>query len=96
MPTSFDTGDPLRERLDELKLRVRDELLNALGDCLVVQRVVDAVRGRCIADIGRHVQIDHDGLADLALPVPDPDDGVDLQVVKKNDVHGYSVKAMDD
>jgi hypothetical protein len=43
----------LGERLDELEAGALDELDQALGDRLVIERVVDAVGGGGPADVGR-------------------------------------------
>ena len=84
---AHDPGNALGQRFHELKAGVADELLHALGDRLVIERVLDAVACRRFTNIGRHLQIDRYGLANPALPFPDADDGVDPKVMQENDVH---------
>src|SRR6056297_3477818 len=82
-----DRGDAFREGLDQLEAGALDELDEPLRDRFVVQRVLDAVGGGRPPDVRRDLEIDADGLADAALPLVDPDDGLDAQVVEKYRVH---------
>ena len=37
-----------------------------------------------------HLEVDADLLLDAALPVPDPDNGIDLELAQENFVHAYA------
>ncbi len=82
-----DAANLLGESFDELVFAALDEIDQPLGDALVAERIVDLVARRGFRDVGRHLDIEADGLADLAFPVVDADDGFDLQLVNENDIH---------
>jgi hypothetical protein len=71
-----------------LELRFTHERLHALGDFLVVDGVFDGVGGRGAANVGRHFQVDDDGLLDAPFPFPDADDAFDAQGAEENLIHG--------
>ena len=75
--------DALGQRLDELELRLAYEGEQALGDLLVVDRVVDPIAARGFADVGRHFEIDDDGLFDATFPFPNADDALDGRALRK-------------
>ena len=82
-----DLGDTLRQRLDELEARLADILLQALGNELVVEGVVDMVCRRSPGDIGSHLDIQYNRLPDLAFPLINSDDGIDPELFQEYNVH---------
>jgi len=66
------------KRLHQLKLGALHQRDHALGNPLVVQGVFDRVRERRLADVRSDLDVDEDGLTDLALPVVDADDRLGL------------------
>jgi hypothetical protein len=73
-------GDALGGGLDELELALGDDSPDRLRDGRVVDGVRDVVGGGGFGHVGRHVNIEHERLLDLAFPVQDADDRVDAQV----------------
>ena len=74
-----------------MSTRIADESLYTLRDGFVIQCVLDAIAGGRLANVGGHFQVNRDGLANLALPLPDPDNGLNLHVLQKNRIHKSSV-----
>ncbi len=63
------------------------EFLEALGYPLVVQGVLDAIRGRPLGHIRAHLQVQHHGLFDLLFPIVDTDGSLDAQPTQEHDIH---------
>src|SRR5690606_26795742 len=82
-----DLGDAFGQRLDEVKIGGADESDDALCDLLVVEGIFDAIRARRFADVGRHLEIDDDGLLDSPLPLPDADDALERVCAEVDFVH---------
>ena len=80
------------ERFDELELRVADECEQALGDLLVVDRVLDPIARRGATNVRRHFDIDDDALFDAALPFPNADDAFDAKRAEENLIHSLLEK----
>ena len=75
------------ERFDQLEFTLADELDQALGDSLVIERVIDMVGRGGPGDIGRHLDIEHHNLAYLALPLVDTNNCIDSQVSQEYNIH---------
>lgn len=75
------------ERFDQLKFALADKLNQAFGYSLVIERVVNMVSRGSPGDIGRHLDIEHDNLANLALPLVDTNNCIDSQVSQEYNVH---------
>ncbi len=63
---------------------------DALGYRLVIERPIDIVGGGGGPDIGRHLQVETHGLANLSLPIEYTDDGIDIQIADINGIHQAS------
>src|SRR3989304_7563732 len=66
-PLEFELGeqnfsDLLGQGFDELELRAADEVDESLGHGLVIERIVDAVRGAGAADVRGHGGVEEAGL----------------------------------
>src|SRR5688572_28410451 len=85
----YDARDLAGERLDQPVLARLDEREHALGDRLVVERVLDCVALRRGAQVLPHLEVDLEALLDLALPVIDADDCFGGQCRYENSVHRY-------
>src|SRR5688500_8779374 len=86
----YDARDLAGERLDQPVPARLDEREHALGDRLVVERVLDRVaRGRG-AQVLPDLEVDLEALLDLALPVVDADDGFSRQRRNENSIHHFS------
>ncbi len=75
------------ERFDQLEFALADKLNQAFGNSLVIERVIDMVSRSSPGDIGRHLDIEHDNLANLALPLVDTDNCIDSQVSQEYNIH---------
>lgn len=71
-------GDTLGQGFDKLKFGLPDEFLQTFRYRLVVHSVFNIVARGSFADIGGHVQVDHDRLAYASFPVPDADNAIDF------------------
>jgi hypothetical protein len=74
----------VRQRLDEVELRLADKGDGALGDGLVIHGVLHVVAFRGARAINRYFKVDHHGLPDVPLPVEEPDRGLDGKTAQKN------------
>ena len=70
--------------IDRIKATVTDKTQQALADLFVIHRVINVIAVCGLADITGHFQINHHGLLDLALPIPDADDAFGAQGSQKN------------
>jgi len=77
----------LREGFNQLEFTLADKLNQALGNLLVVERVIDIVSRGGPGDIGSHLDIEHDNLANLALPLVDTNNCIDSQVSQEYNIH---------
>ena len=80
-------GDVLGQRFHQMKAGIVDKGEHALRDSLVVQRIVDGIRQRGLANIGAELDVHDNGLLDLPFPVENADDGLGLQRVNENFIH---------
>ena len=71
---------------NQLKFGLTDKLLHALGNFFVVKGILNIVTGGRLADICTQLKINADGLANLALPLPDTDNRFDPEVGQKNSI----------
>ena len=70
-----------------MELRALDEGEDALGHALVVERVLDRVGQRGLANVRRELEVDEHRLPDLPLPIVDADDRLGLERVNEYLVH---------
>jgi len=82
-------GDVLGEGFNQMKTRPLDKGQHALGNSLVVQRVVDGIGQRSLADIGAELDIDENVLFDLPFPVEYADDGLGFQRMNEDFIQSF-------
>jgi hypothetical protein len=63
-----DRGDLLRQPLEEEEARGSHEVLEALADLLVVERILDPVGAGRPPDVGPEREVEQDLLSDLPFP----------------------------
>ena len=76
--------EAMRQRFHEVVLARLDESDGPLADGLVVEGVGDRIGLGRTGAVAGHLQVDDHGLAYLALPIVDADDGVYPQAGNEN------------
>ena len=85
-------GQSFSQGLDELEPAFGDERDRFFGDPFVIDSILNPVFLGSTPDIGREFEINPDLLPDLSLPIKNPDEALDFQLLNKDFIsHGGSV-----